>query len=142
MAELVALMKTSSVTGSAGAFDTLLANGALVKIGDDVYRGSQIAAIHVRLESTLSGGRRFTVSEFGSLTGTSRKYAVPLSERSLRMAQVRARVVGRIAARGDHRLAQHVAAGEHERRRQQRAKPVRLMRGLPREDGRQIDQRR
>lgn len=78
--DLVAAMKASKIAGLSEALDTLLAGGALVKVGEFVYRGLQIAGIRAALERALHGDRRLTVSEFRTLTGTSRKYAVPLLE--------------------------------------------------------------
>ncbi|HTX59357.1 MAG TPA: selenocysteine-specific translation elongation factor, partial [Verrucomicrobiae bacterium] len=54
VADVVASVKTSRVNGAQKAFDTLLARGALVKVGDDLYRGSQIAQIRSRVERFLS----------------------------------------------------------------------------------------
>ena len=48
-----ATLQASRVDGAAKAFDTLLARGALVKVGDRIYRGSQIAQIRARVESHL-----------------------------------------------------------------------------------------
>jgi len=79
-ADLVAAMKTSKIAGVSEAFETLLCGGALVKVGEFVYRGSQIAGFRTALERALRGNGRLTVSEFRTLTGTSRKYAVPLLE--------------------------------------------------------------
>ncbi|MGC1380017.1 MAG: SelB C-terminal domain-containing protein, partial [Candidatus Baltobacteraceae bacterium] len=73
-------VKHAQVAGAAKAFDTMLAGGALVKIGDELYRGSQIASIRARVESHLRAHERMTAAEFRDLLGTSRKYAVPLLE--------------------------------------------------------------
>jgi selenocysteine-specific elongation factor len=70
----------SNVTGASRAFETMLARGALVKVGDDVYRSSQITQIVARVESYLRARGRMTAAEFRDLLGTSRKYAVPLLE--------------------------------------------------------------
>lgn len=72
--------KTSGVRGVSKAFDTLLARGALVKIADSLYRGTQIAQIHARLHDFLLERERITMAEFRDLIATSRKYAVPLLE--------------------------------------------------------------
>ncbi len=79
-AQAKAAVKASSVPGAGRAFDTMLARGGFVKVGDDLYRGSQIGAIRSRLETRLRDGGRMTAAEFRDLTGTSRKYAVPLLE--------------------------------------------------------------
>ena len=75
-----AAVKGAKVAGIARAFDTMLAGGELVKVGDDLYRGSQIARIRKRVEEHLRAHRRMTAAEFRDLLGTSRKYAVPLLE--------------------------------------------------------------
>jgi selenocysteine-specific elongation factor len=77
---VIAAVRTSQVPGAAKAFDTLQARGALVKVGDDVYRGSQISQIRARVESFFKSHEAMTAAEFRDLLGTSRKYAVPLLE--------------------------------------------------------------
>ena len=79
-AGVAAGVKRSRVEGAAQAFDTLLAHAALVRVGDDCYRGAQIAAIRARVETYLRASERMTASQFRDLMGTSRKYAVPLLE--------------------------------------------------------------
>lgn len=78
--QVVAAVRSSSVRGVGKAFDTLFAKGALVKVHDDLYSGSQIAKIRAQVESFLHQRQRMTMSEFRDLLGTSRKYAVPLLE--------------------------------------------------------------
>jgi selenocysteine-specific elongation factor len=73
-------VKRSTVIGAGKAFETMLARGALVKVGDDLYRSSQITQIVARIESYLRARGRMTAAEFRDLLGTSRKYAVPLLE--------------------------------------------------------------
>ncbi|HET9095978.1 MAG TPA: SelB C-terminal domain-containing protein, partial [Candidatus Baltobacteraceae bacterium] len=80
LAQVVAAVKQSRITGIGKAFDTLLAKGALVKVGDDLYRGTQIAQIRARVEQFLRANRQMTMAQFRDLVGTSRKYAVPLLE--------------------------------------------------------------
>jgi len=75
-----AAVKLSHLVGLSKAFDTMLAEGALVKVGDDLYRGSQIAQIRARVEAHFDQHPRMTAAEFRDLLGTSRKYAVPLLE--------------------------------------------------------------
>ncbi len=75
-----ALIEQSRIVGLAQAFETLLTSGALVKVGDAVYRGSQIAEIRGKLEAALRREKQLTMAAFRDLTGTSRKYAVPLLE--------------------------------------------------------------
>jgi selenocysteine-specific elongation factor len=80
LAQVVAAVKQSRITGIAKAFDTLLAKGALVKVGDELYRGTQIAQIRARVEQFLRADKQMTMAQFRDLIGTSRKYAVPLLE--------------------------------------------------------------
>ena len=77
---LLSAVKGSAVPGLGAAFDMLLHRGALVKVGDDVYAGAQIAAIRGLLEAFVLREKRITMAQFRDLTGTSRKYAVPLLE--------------------------------------------------------------
>ncbi|HTA40193.1 MAG TPA: SelB C-terminal domain-containing protein, partial [Candidatus Acidoferrales bacterium] len=76
----LAALRSSRVTGVQKAYDTLLARGVLVKVGDALYRGSQIAQIRARVETHLRARESMTAAEFRDLLGTSRKYAVPLLE--------------------------------------------------------------
>jgi selenocysteine-specific elongation factor len=78
--EIALAVRRSSILGMSKAFDGLLARGALVKVGDALYRGSQIGAIHRRIEEYIERNERMTMAEFRDLLGTSRKYAVPLLE--------------------------------------------------------------
>ena len=73
-------VRRSAVTGAGKAFDTMLASNALVKVGDELYRGSQIRDIRARMEGFLRTHDRMTVAEFRDAVGTTRKYAVPLME--------------------------------------------------------------
>lgn len=73
-------MRTSAIAGIAKAFETLCVRGALVKVGDQLYRGNQVREIHERVERFVSEHGRMTMAEFRDLIGTSRKYAVPLLE--------------------------------------------------------------
>jgi selenocysteine-specific elongation factor len=75
-----AQVKASRLPGTGKAFDTLLARGALVKVGEFLYRGSQVAQIQARAEEFLHQNSQMTASEFRDLLGTSRKYAMPLLE--------------------------------------------------------------
>ena len=79
-AAVATAVKTSQVDGAAQALDTLLARGALVKVGDDLYLGSQVASIRARVEGYLRDNERMTAAAFRDLIATSRKYAVPLLE--------------------------------------------------------------
>jgi selenocysteine-specific elongation factor len=76
----VAAVKLAHLTGISKAFDTMLARGALVKVGEDLYRGSQIGSVRARVEAHLNENGRMTAADFRDLLGTSRKYAVPLLE--------------------------------------------------------------
>ena len=76
----VAAVKLAHVTGISKAFDTMLARGALVKVGEDLYSGSQIGSIRARVEAHLNENGHMTAAGFRDLLGTSRKYAVPLLE--------------------------------------------------------------
>ncbi len=73
-------MRGARIPGLSRAFDTLLVTGALVKVGDDLYRGSQIQQINRELERLIDERRQITMAEFRDLIGTSRKHAVPLLE--------------------------------------------------------------
>ncbi len=79
-AEAAAAVKASPIPGANKAFDMLLARGALVRVEDALYRGSQISNIHAKLESFIDSHGRMTMAEFRDVIGTSRKYAVPLLE--------------------------------------------------------------
>jgi selenocysteine-specific elongation factor len=52
----------------------------LIRVGDALYRGSQIQSIHGKVETFINVHHRMTMAEFRDLLGTSRKYAVPLLE--------------------------------------------------------------
>ncbi|MDB5027412.1 MAG: selenocysteine-specific translation elongation factor SelB, partial [Candidatus Eremiobacteraeota bacterium] len=78
--ELVTELRRAKIAGLAQAFDTLVATGALVKVGADVYRGPQIAEIRKRLELAIRRDGPITMARFRDAVGTTRKYAVPLME--------------------------------------------------------------
>ena len=78
--DVVAALRSTRIAGLAQAFDTLLATGALVKVGSDVYRGTQIAEIRQRLELAIERDGPITMARFRDAVGTTRKYAVPLME--------------------------------------------------------------
>ena len=77
---VVAELRAARIAGLAQAFDTLLATGALVKVGADVYRGRQIAEIRSRLELAIRRDGPITMARFRDAVGTTRKFAVPLME--------------------------------------------------------------
>ena len=80
LGDLLEQVKACAVLGLGKAFDTLVVQGALVKVGDDLYRGTQVRRIHQQLEQLLRKRHRITMAEFRDLIGTSRKHAVPLLE--------------------------------------------------------------
>ncbi len=73
-------VKASAITGLSRAFETLLARGVLVKVGDALYRGAQLERAHERIDTFIAAHGKMTMAEFRDLLGTSRKYAVPLLE--------------------------------------------------------------
>ncbi len=77
---VLAAMRGTKIAGLSQAFDTLLGTGALVKVGADVYRGTQIAEIRARLTEAIVRDGPITMAAFRDAVGTSRKYAVPLME--------------------------------------------------------------
>ena len=79
-APALAAVRGAAIPGAVKAFDTMLARGGFVKVGEDLYRGSQIGAIRSRLETYFGERARMTAAEFRDIVGTSRKYAVPLLE--------------------------------------------------------------
>jgi selenocysteine-specific elongation factor len=79
LADLTLALRSSRIRGIAQAFDTLIADGALVRIGVDIYRAEQIAEIRARLDAAAAAGP-ITPARFRDAIGTSRKYALPLLE--------------------------------------------------------------
>lgn len=78
--QVVTAVKSSAIAGAQKALEMLLARGALVRVEDALYRGSQIAGIHARVEEYIDRNGKMTMAEFRDVIGTSRKYAVPLLE--------------------------------------------------------------
>ncbi|HEY6236429.1 MAG TPA: SelB C-terminal domain-containing protein, partial [Candidatus Elarobacter sp.] len=78
--DVVAQLRAARIAGLPQAFDTLVATGALVKVGADVYRGTQVAEIRKRLETAVRRDGPITMARFRDAVGTTRKYAVPLME--------------------------------------------------------------
>jgi selenocysteine-specific elongation factor len=78
--EAVSRVKQSRLTGASRAFDMLLGRGVFVKVGDQLYRGTQIRSIHLAVDRFLRQNGRMTMAEFRDIIGTSRKYSVPLLE--------------------------------------------------------------
>ena len=68
------------VAGAHDAFESLVAAGALVRIGDDVYRRQQFERIRATVENVLADGVSATTSQLRIALGVSRKYALPLLE--------------------------------------------------------------
>ena len=77
---LVGEVKRTKLPGVSQALDTLVATGALVKIGDSIYRGTQVADVRGKLEAYLRKEKQITMAQFRDIVGTSRKFAVPLLE--------------------------------------------------------------
>jgi selenocysteine-specific elongation factor len=77
---LVAGLRRSKIAGLSGALDTLIGSGALVRVGEHVYSGEQLAEIRTRLVRTLRAESRITAARLRDVVGTSRKYIVPLLE--------------------------------------------------------------
>jgi selenocysteine-specific elongation factor len=77
---IVTEMKFARIAGLHLAFDALLATGALIQVGRDLYIEGQIQAIRRLLETALRDGNGITPAQFRDLLGTSRKYALPLLE--------------------------------------------------------------
>ena len=67
------------IPGVRDAFETLVAAGALVRIGDDVYRRGQMDRAQAIVADVLKGGGA-TTSQVRTALGVSRKYALPLLE--------------------------------------------------------------
>jgi selenocysteine-specific elongation factor len=72
---------TARIEGLLESLESLIATGALVKIGDDVYRRSQIARANtVVMEILQNNPMGATMAQFRDALGTSRRYALPLME--------------------------------------------------------------
>jgi selenocysteine-specific elongation factor len=79
-ATLHAAVATPNVAGAREAVDMLFATGALVRVGEDVYRRTQIERARDLLLTLLHGDGRATMARVRDAFGTSRKYALPLME--------------------------------------------------------------
>jgi len=77
---IIANIRANRIPGLSQAFDTLVASGAAVKVGDNVYRGTQVTEVRQKLEDALRSERQITAAQFRDIVGTSRKFAVPLLE--------------------------------------------------------------
>ena len=62
------------------ALDSLLAVGALVRVGDDLYRTSQIERAQAAIGASINANGHATMAQLRDVLGTSRKYALPLME--------------------------------------------------------------
>jgi selenocysteine-specific elongation factor len=80
LVQVVARMAAARIPGLSQAFDTLVATGAVVKIGDGVYRAAQIVGARAKLEESARGGAPITPATLRDALGTSRKYVVPMLE--------------------------------------------------------------
>ncbi|HXW75909.1 MAG TPA: SelB C-terminal domain-containing protein, partial [Candidatus Eremiobacteraceae bacterium] len=73
--------RASGIAGIEEAFGSLLATGALVLVGDDLYRRSQLAAARERIAQTCARyPEGITLAQVRDALGTSRRYALPLME--------------------------------------------------------------
>jgi selenocysteine-specific elongation factor len=77
---LHAAVAKSTVAGTRDAMDMLFATGALVRVGDDVYRRAQIERARDVLVALLQADGRATMARVRDAFGTSRRYALPLME--------------------------------------------------------------
>ena len=68
------------IAGAREAFESLVAAGQLVRVGDDVYRRNQFDRARATVESALANGVSTTTSQLRIALGVSRKYALPLLE--------------------------------------------------------------
>ncbi|HET9342349.1 MAG TPA: selenocysteine-specific translation elongation factor [Candidatus Eremiobacteraceae bacterium] len=68
------------ISGTREAFESLVAAGQLVRIGDDVYRRNQFDRARLTVENALANGDSATTSQLRVALGISRKYALPLLE--------------------------------------------------------------
>jgi selenocysteine-specific elongation factor len=68
------------IAGANEAFESLIAAGQLVRVGNDVYRRNQFDHARATVENALSNGVSATTSQLRVALGISRKYALPLLE--------------------------------------------------------------
>jgi selenocysteine-specific elongation factor len=62
------------------ALESLLAVGAFVRVGEDLYRRSQIERAQAAIAARIGEDGRATMAQLRDVLGTSRKYALPLME--------------------------------------------------------------
>ncbi|MBV8170623.1 MAG: selenocysteine-specific translation elongation factor [Candidatus Eremiobacteraeota bacterium] len=77
---LLKRVESARVDGLKDALETLLVTGALVRVGDDLYRRAQITRARTILATALSAGASATMAQLRDAFGTSRRYALPLME--------------------------------------------------------------
>lgn len=68
------------IAGAREAFESLVAAGQLVRVGDDVYRRNQFDRARSTVENALTTSDSATTSQLRVALGVSRKYALPLLE--------------------------------------------------------------
>ena len=78
--EEVATRAAQISTDTAEALSSLLAAGAFVRIGDDLYRRSQIERAQSAIADLMRANGTATMAQLRDVLGTSRKYALPLME--------------------------------------------------------------
>jgi len=79
-ATVMSAMKCAHIEGLAQAFDTLAEVGAIVRIGDDLYRDTQMERLKRDVGAALVRENRLTVAQIRDIVGMSRKHVVPLLE--------------------------------------------------------------
>ena len=62
------------------ALESLLAAGSFVRVGDDLYRRSQIERVQAAIAALVGASGGATMAQLRDVLGTSRKYALPLME--------------------------------------------------------------
>ncbi len=70
----------SKIGGIREAFESLMAAGALARVGDDVYRARQLERARSTVATVLADGAAATTSTLREKLGISRKHALPLLE--------------------------------------------------------------
>ena len=76
-----ALEATRRPAGEArGLLDLAMARGDLVPVGEQVYHASALIEVERRIEEFVGEKGPFTIADLRDLTGSSRKYMVPLAE--------------------------------------------------------------
>jgi len=78
--EAVAQAAAARSRDTAEALASLLAVGAFVRVGDDLYRRSQIEKAQKAIAAVIAEKGSATMAQLRDVLGTSRKYALPLME--------------------------------------------------------------